>query len=208
MDIDELRKRAATEPNPSLRECYASDLEKATAKLVRGKDLTPAQREDVKRQFVNRLTPQNRHQAFGAYVNEEPDPDSEAGVFATHGYPQGAESGSDDEWIDSHAFYIRRDGSIASRPGRAEPETLASKAVRARLHKDANAEFAKAQARRYPTTKKPGDPTYSAEWSGVTGAPVARGKTCPDCGGKLHREGDSFYCPSCDDYKTPKEGRG
>lgn len=54
--------------------------------------------------------------------------------------------------------------------------------------------------KRYPTIKKPGDPTYSAQWSGVTGAPRARGKSCLRCGGAVHREGGSFYCPHCDDY--------
>jgi hypothetical protein len=53
---------------------------------------------------------------------------------------------------------------------------------------------------RYPTNKKPTDPTYDAKWSGVTNAPVLEGKACAKCGGKVHREGDSAYCPSCDDY--------
>jgi len=59
---------------------------------------------------------------------------------------------------------------------------------------------------RYPTTKSPSDPTYSAQWSGVTGAPQARGKKCSRCGGAVHREGESFYCPSCDDYVSPVSG--
>ena len=58
--------------------------------------------------------------------------------------------------------------------------------------------------RRHETTKRPGDPTYSAEWSGVTGAPVARGKACGRCSGHVHLEGDSFYCPRCDDYVKAK----
>ena len=53
---------------------------------------------------------------------------------------------------------------------------------------------------RYPTKKKPGDATYSAEWSGVTYAPRARGKKCARCGGPVHREAGSHYCPYCDDY--------
>lgn len=60
---------------------------------------------------------------------------------------------------------------------------------------------------RHPTRKQPGDPTYSREWSGVSYAPHAKGKHCPIDGTLLHREGDSFYCPSCDDYVRPAEGR-
>ncbi len=68
------------------------------------------------------------------------------------------------------------------------------------------------EATRYPTDKKPGDPTYSAQWSGVTGAPKAKGKACPRCGGAVHQEGvggESYYCPRCDDYVSPiiKEAR-
>lgn len=54
--------------------------------------------------------------------------------------------------------------------------------------------------RRFPTRKPISDPTYSREWSGVTGAPRARGLTCATCGRGVHREGDSYYCPWCDDY--------
>lgn len=61
---------------------------------------------------------------------------------------------------------------------------------------------------RYPTTKKPSDPTYSAQWSGVTGAPRSRGLACSRCGGAVHREGDSYYCPSCDDYVTTQRRGG
>jgi hypothetical protein len=57
---------------------------------------------------------------------------------------------------------------------------------------------------RHPTTKSPSDPTFSKEWSGVSYAPHAKGKVCPDCGEALHKEGDNFYCPSCDAYKSPK----
>jgi len=58
---------------------------------------------------------------------------------------------------------------------------------------------------RHPTTKKSGDPTYSAQWSGVSYAPHAHGKHCPKDGTLLHLEADSFYCPTCDDYVTPRE---
>ena len=61
---------------------------------------------------------------------------------------------------------------------------------------------------RYPTIKKPGDPTYSAEWSGVTGAPKARGLHCPRCAGPVHREAGSHYCPHCDDYVAPLDRAG
>jgi hypothetical protein len=61
-------------------------------------------------------------------------------------------------------------------------------------------------ARRYPTSKKPGDPTYSAQWSGVTGAPKCGKGGCPDCGGRLHHEGGSHYCPYCDDFKRRPAG--
>jgi len=59
----------------------------------------------------------------------------------------------------------------------------------------------KAHTTRYATTKKPSDPTYSAQWSGVTGAPKCAGR-CSTCGGALHHEGDTHYCPSCDDFKA------
>lgn len=54
--------------------------------------------------------------------------------------------------------------------------------------------------KRYPTSKKPGDSTYSAEWSGVTGSPKAKGVVCAKCGGAVHREAGSHYCPWCDNY--------
>ena len=53
---------------------------------------------------------------------------------------------------------------------------------------------------RHPTKKSPKDITYSREWSGVSYAPSARGRSCAHCGGHVHREGDSYYCPYCDDY--------
>lgn len=54
--------------------------------------------------------------------------------------------------------------------------------------------------KRYPTNKRTTDPTYSAQWSGVTGGKIIKGKSCSKCGGAVHREGDSAYCPRCDDY--------
>ena len=59
---------------------------------------------------------------------------------------------------------------------------------------------------RHPTTKKPGDPTYSQEWSGVSNTPHAEGASCPNCGGHLHDEDGNFYCPKCDDYVKPVRG--
>jgi hypothetical protein len=57
---------------------------------------------------------------------------------------------------------------------------------------------------RYPTKKKPGDPTYSKEWSGVTRAPKIRGFVCVKCGGAVYKESDNAYCPYCDDYVGTK----
>lgn len=53
---------------------------------------------------------------------------------------------------------------------------------------------------RYPTSKRPGDSTFSAQWSGVTGAPKIRGRVCAKCGGPVHREAGEAYCPYCDNY--------
>ena len=53
---------------------------------------------------------------------------------------------------------------------------------------------------RHETVKKPGDSTYSAEWSGVSYAPHARGKVCPACGEQVHSEAGEYYCPKCDNY--------
>lgn len=53
---------------------------------------------------------------------------------------------------------------------------------------------------RHKTIKKPGDSTYSAEWSGVSYAPECKKCTCPKCGGHLHKEAGEHYCPHCDDY--------
>ena len=59
---------------------------------------------------------------------------------------------------------------------------------------------------RHRTTKSPGNPTYSAEWSGVSYAPhCSSGCKCNSCGERLHLEGHSaHYCPVCDDFKAPK----
>lgn len=53
---------------------------------------------------------------------------------------------------------------------------------------------------KHQCNKSPNDPTYSARWSGVSYAPHARGVYCVRCGGHVHREGDAYYCPACDNY--------
>ncbi len=50
------------------------------------------------------------------------------------------------------------------------------------------------------TEKKPGDPTYSEKWSGVSYAPTSKMYRCEKCKGHVHNEGDSHYCPRCDDF--------
>jgi len=87
-----------------------------------------------------------------------------------------------------------REGQVVGRAG-----SLQAAATKAQQYIDRGIAIEN-PTRRYPTSKKPGDPTYSSQWSGVTGAPVARGLSCPKCGGKVHKEGDSLYCPYCDDY--------
>lgn len=59
----------------------------------------------------------------------------------------------------------------------------------------------------HKTKAKPGDPTYSAKWSGVSYAPhCSYGCKCPTCGEALHLESDSHYCPYCDDFKSAGKG--
>jgi len=53
---------------------------------------------------------------------------------------------------------------------------------------------------RHACNKRKDDPTYSPQWSGVSFAPHCCGH-CKDCGGRLHHEGGSHYCPRCDDFK-------
>lgn len=71
------------------------------AKLVKGKDLTPAQVEQVKAAFIYRYTVDN------PVINTRP-----AASCATQ---------TDRQWIDSHAFYFRKDGRLANRPNHCEP---------------------------------------------------------------------------------------
>ena len=56
---------------------------------------------------------------------------------------------------------------------------------------------------RHECTRPSSDPTFSPEWSGVTGAPHCfRGCVC-SCGEELHLEDGNHYCPRCDDYVRP-----
>lgn len=61
---------------------------------------------------------------------------------------------------------------------------------------------------KHKTIKKPSDPTYSAQWSGVSYAPhCSHGCQCPKCGELLHLEGhDTHYCPVCDDFQPAEKG--
>jgi hypothetical protein len=53
---------------------------------------------------------------------------------------------------------------------------------------------------RHTCGKSKTNPTYSNTWSGVTYAPVAKGKKCIKCGKHVHKEAGEYYCPYCDDY--------
>lgn len=54
--------------------------------------------------------------------------------------------------------------------------------------------------------KSKNDPTYSAQWSGVSYAPhCPNGCKCGKCGSELHLEGHgAHYCPACDDFRPAK----
>lgn len=75
-------------------------------RLVKGSCLTEEQKRNILRAFPYRLTTEN-------------------------GYPQRNPCGasvpaiSDSEWIDQHAFYLRKDGNLASKPNRCEPSYMA-----------------------------------------------------------------------------------
>lgn len=54
---------------------------------------------------------------------------------------------------------------------------------------------------RHITKKKPGDSTYSPQWSGVSYAPHCKNKCkCPNCYTLLHKESGEHYCPYCDNF--------
>lgn len=122
----------------------------------------------------------------------------------------GFASGKAAVWMSDSATFVARTETGETKNFRASAKGFekACQFVTASQAKAAPAPFRKAGVTRYPTTKKPTDPTYNAQWSGVTGAPKCpKGCTCPDCGGALHIEGDSHYCPSCDDYKPAPNHR-
>ena len=59
---------------------------------------------------------------------------------------------------------------------------------------------------RHKTNKSPNSPTFSRRWSGVSYGTEVHGERCETCGGHLHRESDSKYCPRCDDFKAGVKG--
>jgi len=75
-------------------------------KLIKGENLNISQIRQVKAAFVYRLTTEN-------------------------GYPRRNPCGAtvpaitDQEWIKQHAFYIKRDGSLAAKPANCEPVYMA-----------------------------------------------------------------------------------
>ncbi len=80
-------------------------------KLVKGKDLTPQQREDVKRAYTYRFLDTTIY-----------NPETS---LAGHRMGHGHGAAEDNRWIDSKAFYIRKDGKLANRPSHCEPVILA-----------------------------------------------------------------------------------
>jgi hypothetical protein len=73
-------------------------------RLVKGGDLTPAQREEVLRAFVHRNTV------------ERPDRTLPGMVMVRS---------SDEEWLQEHAFYITVKGRLAQVPTYCEPHYMA-----------------------------------------------------------------------------------
>lgn len=85
--------------------------------LTKGKNLNSAQIEQVKRSFVHRMTQENRRNVESMYKRQG---------WTLHETKCGANPWeSDAEWIASHAFYILKNGALANRPNRCEPEFLA-----------------------------------------------------------------------------------
>lgn len=74
--------------------------------LVKGENLTADQIKQVKATFVYRLTVEN------GYPQRNP---CKASVPAIR----------DAQWLREHAFYINRDGKLASKPRHCEPVCLA-----------------------------------------------------------------------------------
>lgn len=81
------------------------------AKLVKGENLTAAQVKQVKAAFVHRFT--GEHVPAWA---KQPRPDGTAyePMYAT-----------DADWIADKAFYVHKDGQIASTPHHCEPVSMA-----------------------------------------------------------------------------------
>ncbi len=73
-------------------------------KLVKGSDLNAAQRQEVLNAFGYR------------FMNTTIYPKDE---------PVMARSQHDGQWLEQHAFYIRKDGHLAHKPNHCEPVFLA-----------------------------------------------------------------------------------
>lgn len=80
-----------------------------TPKLIKGENLTSAQRAEVKSAFIHRFTGEHRPK----WVDMRRDDGIHIDYLPTHA--------TDNEWINAHAFYIRKDGHIATRPATAMP---------------------------------------------------------------------------------------
>ena len=81
----------------------------STAKLVKGCDLNRETIEYVKEAYGYRWTIENRLRADYWLKGEVPN----------------TEPISDKEWINAHAFYIRKDGRIAAKPNCCVPVSRA-----------------------------------------------------------------------------------
>ncbi len=75
--------------------------------LTKGENLTPTQKKQVISAFVHRYTGEH----FPEWASR-PMPNGEA-YKPTHA--------TDSEWINDHAFYINKNGFLASYPTRCEP---------------------------------------------------------------------------------------
>jgi rubrerythrin len=62
---------------------------------------------------------------------------------------------------------------------------------------------------RHATRKLKSDPTYNAQWSGVSYAShCSNGCRCQSCGTELHMEEGNHYCPHCDSYVSGFDKNG
>lgn len=80
-----------------------------TAKLIKGENLTARQIQEVKSAFGYRWTIENMPRAKQWHGEHAPT----------------IEPTSDAQWIKEHAFYIRKDGKLASTPRHCEPAFMA-----------------------------------------------------------------------------------